>query len=163
MGVLSAHIPAAHLPKRAEVFGMVGSRLIALEAVGEDGFLRAATKPLSEYSARISIFVIAVGWPLTSKDVGNVKVRGREDGRWQRRACSNKVRKETSMDCCVSEVSLHCKELGLGAIFSIGKLHSTPLHVFQLNLVCPIPVYVSDYPRVFEVNQGIVDKETTSG
>jgi len=70
---------------------------------------------------------------------------------------------KTSADCCVSEVPLHCKELGLGAVFSIGELHSTSLHVFQLILVCPIPVYVSDYPRVFEVNQGVVDKETTSG
>jgi len=77
--------------------------------------------------------------------------------------CSNEVRKEASTDCCVSEVLLHREELGLGAIFSIGKLHFASLHVFQLNLVCPIPVYVSDYPRVFEVNQGVVDKETTSG
>jgi len=77
--------------------------------------------------------------------------------------CSNEVRKETSADRCVSEVSLHHKELGLGAIFSVGELHSMPLHIFQLNLVCPISVYVSDYPRVFEVNQGIVNKEATSG
>ena len=70
---------------------------------------------------------------------------------------------ETSMDRCVSEVSLHCKELVLSTIFSVGELHSTPLHVFQLNVICPVPVYISDYPRVFEVNQGVVDKEATSG
>ena len=63
----------------------------------------------------------------------------------------------------MSEVSLHHKELGLGAVFGIGKLHSMLLHVFQLDLVCPIPVYIGDYPRVFEVNQGVVNKEATSG
>jgi len=73
------------------------------------------------------------------------------------------VRKEASTNRCVSEVPLHCKELGLGVIFSVGKLHSTSLHVLQLNLVCPIPMYISDYPRVFEVDQGIVDKKATSG
>jgi len=63
----------------------------------------------------------------------------------------------------MGEISLHCKEHTLGAVFGVGELHSTPLHVLQLDLVCPIPMYVSDYPRVFEVNQGIVDKEVTSG
>jgi len=77
--------------------------------------------------------------------------------------CSNNVREKTSTDCCMSKVLLHCKKLGLSAIFSVGELHSTLLHIFQLNLVCPVPVYVSDYPRVFEVNQGVVDKEATSG
>jgi len=82
VGVLSAHTPATRLSKRAEVFGVVRPRLIALETVGEDGVLRAATKPFSEYSARISIFVTAIGWPLTSEDAGNVEARGREDSRW---------------------------------------------------------------------------------
>ena len=77
--------------------------------------------------------------------------------------CSNKVGKEMSTNRCVGEILLHYKELGLGMVFSVGKLYSTPLHVFQLDLVCPIPVYISDYPRVFEVDQGVVDKETTSG
>ena len=66
--------------------------------------------------------------------------------------CPNEVRKEASTDRCVSEVSLHCDELGLGAILSVGKLHFASLHIFQLDLVCPIPVYVSNYPRVFEVD-----------
>jgi len=152
VGMLSTHTPVARLPKRAEVFGVVRSQFIALETIGENGFLRVAMKPLPEYSACISIFVIVVRWPLTSEDAGDVEARGREDGRWRRRTCLNKARKETSMNCCVSEVPLHCKELGLGAVFGVGKLHSTLLHVFQLNLVCPIPVYISDYPRVFEVD-----------
>jgi len=63
----------------------------------------------------------------------------------------------------MSKVSLHCEELGLGAVFSIGKLHSASLHIFQLDLVCPIPVHISNYPRVFEVNQGVVNKDATSG
>ena len=109
---------------------MVRSQLIALETIGEDGFLRAMTKPLPEYCVCIGIFVIAVGWPLTSKDTGNMEVRGREDGRWRQGTCSNNVGEKTSADCCVSEVLLHCKELGLGAVFSIGELHSMPLHIF---------------------------------
>jgi len=83
VGVLSAHTPATYLPKRAEVFGMIRPRLIALETVGEDRFLRAMTKPLPEYSACISTFITTVRWPLTSENVGNVEARGREDGRWQ--------------------------------------------------------------------------------
>jgi len=163
VGVLSTHAPAARLPKRAKVFGVIGSQLIALETVGEDGFLRVVTKSLPKYSMHVGIFAITVGWSLASKDTGNVETRGREDGRWRRRVCSNKVRKEASTDRCMSKVSLHCKEFVLGAIFGISKLHSTPLHILQLSLVCPIPVYVSNYPRVFEVNQGVVDKEMTSG
>ena len=82
MGVLSAHAPVARLPQGAEFFGMVGSRLIALETIGKDRFLRAATKPLSKYSACVSIFIIAIGWPLASKDMGDMEARGRENSRW---------------------------------------------------------------------------------
>ena len=82
MGMLSAHAPATHLPKGAKIFGMVRSRLIALETIGEDGFLRAVTKPLPKYSTRVSAFAIAVGWSLTSEDMGNMEARGREDSRW---------------------------------------------------------------------------------
>jgi len=82
MGMLGTHAPATRLPKRAEVFGMIGSRLIALEAIREDGFLGAATKPLPEYSAHVGIFITVVGWSLTSKDMGDVEARRRENGRW---------------------------------------------------------------------------------
>ena len=82
MGMLSTHAPAARLPKGTEVFGVVRSRFIAFETIGENRFLRAATKPLSEYSACIGIFVIVVGRPLTSKDAGDVEARGREDSGW---------------------------------------------------------------------------------
>ena len=82
MGMLSTHAPAARLPKGAEFFGMVGSRLIALETIGEDGFLRAVTKPLPEYSMCVGIFITAVGWPLASEDAGDVEAREREDSRW---------------------------------------------------------------------------------
>jgi len=80
--MLSTHAPVARLPKRAEVFGVVRSRFVALETIRKNGFLRAATKPLPEYSVCIGIFIIAIGWPLTSEDVGDVEARGREDGRW---------------------------------------------------------------------------------
>jgi len=73
------------------------------------------------------------------------------------------MREKTGTNCSMSKVSLHCEELGLGTILGIGKFHFSSLHVFQLNLICPIPVYVSDYPRVFEVNQGVVNKKATSG
>ena len=109
---------------------MVRPQLIALETVGEDGFLRATTKSLSKYSMHIGVFVIAVRWSLTSEDAGDVKARGREDSRWRHRTCPNNMRKKASTDCYMSEVLLHCKELGLGAVFSIGKLHSMPLHIF---------------------------------
>jgi len=82
MGVLSTYAPVACLPKRTEVFGMIRSRLIALETVGEDRFLRAAMEPLSKYGACVSIFVIAIGWSLTSKDAGDVDTRGGEYGGW---------------------------------------------------------------------------------
>ena len=81
MRMLSAHTPATHLPQRAEVFGMIRPRLIALETVGENGFLRATTKPLPEYSICIGVFITTVGWSLTSEDAGDVEARGRENGR----------------------------------------------------------------------------------
>jgi len=82
VGVLGTHAPSARLPKRAEFLKMVGSQFVAFEAVGEDGFLGVATKPLPKYSMRVGIFVVTVGWPLTSKDAGNMEARGRKDGRW---------------------------------------------------------------------------------
>jgi len=112
---------------------------------------------------RVSVLCIAVRWALTSEDTGNMKTGRREDSRWRRGTCPNKVRKKAGTDCSMSEVSFHCEELSLGVVFSIGKFHSSSLHILQLNLICPIPVYISDYPRVFEVNQGVVNKEATSG
>jgi len=40
------------------------------------------------------------------------------------------MREKASMDCGMSEISLHCEELGLSAVFGIGKLHFASLHVF---------------------------------
>ena len=130
VGVLSAHTPATRLPQRTEVFRVVRSRLVALETIREDGFLRATTKPLPKYGARIGIFVIAIGWSLTSKDAGNVEARRRKDGGWRWGTCPNNMSEETGTDCCVSKVPLHCNELGLGTVFSVGKLHFMPLHIF---------------------------------
>ena len=98
MGMLGTHTPAACLPKGAEIFGMVGSRLVALETIGEDGFLRAATKPLPKHSTRVGVFIAAIGWPLTSKDTGDMKARGREDSGRQRGTCPNEVREEMCYD-----------------------------------------------------------------
>ena len=87
----------------------------------------------------------------------------RKDSRWRRGTCLNKVREKVGTDCSVSKVPFHCEEPSSSAVLSVGEFYSSSLHVLQLNLICPIPVYISDYPRVFEVNQGVVDKETTSG
>jgi len=108
---------------------MVRVRLVTPKAVGEDGLLRATTKSLPKHCACVCIFIIAVRWPLTSKNAGNVGARRRENGRWRRRACSKEVGKEASTDRCMGEVSLHCEKLGLGAIFSIGEFHSASLHI----------------------------------
>jgi len=67
------------------------------------------------------------------------------------------------MDCGMGEVPLHCQKLGLSVIFGIVQLHSSPLHVSQLVLVCSVPVYVRNDPWVFKVDEGIVDKEAASG
>jgi len=43
---------------------------------------------------------------------------------------SKKMGKKAGMDCSMSEVLLHCEELVLGVVFSVGKLHLMSLHVF---------------------------------
>ena len=46
VGVLGAHAPATRLPEGTKVFGMIRSRLIALEAIQEDRLFGAVTEPL---------------------------------------------------------------------------------------------------------------------
>ena len=75
---------------------------------------------------------------------------------------SKKMGKEAGTNHSMGKVTLHGEELVLSVVFSIGEFYFSPLHVFQLDLICPVPVYISDDPRVFEVNQGVVDKESTS-
>ena len=82
MGVLGTHAPAASLPQRTQVLRVVGSRLVALEAVWEDWLLWAATKSLPQHCACVSIFALTVWWPLTSEDTGDVDAGGREYSRW---------------------------------------------------------------------------------
>ena len=77
---------------------------------------------------------------------------GGEDGWWRWGTCPDKVREKAGMDRSISEVSPHCEELGLSMIFSIHKFYSSPLHVLQLDLICPVSVHVSDYPRVLEID-----------
>ena len=161
--VLGAHAPTAHLPKRAELFRVVGSRFIALETIREDRFLRAVTKPLPKYSVRVSAFVVTVRWSLTGEDVGNIEAgRGEDSGR-RRGTRSEEMGKKAGMNHSVSKITLHSEKFALGAIFGIGELHFSPLHILQLNLISLIPMYISDDPWVFKVDQGIVDKESTSG
>jgi len=141
---------------------VIGTRLVAFETVWEDWFLRAVVESLPKDGMRVGVFSVAIGWTLTSEDAGNVKTGRRENGRWQWRTCPDEMREKTGTDCSISEVSLHCKKLSFSAIFGVGEFHSSSLHILQLDLVCPIPMHVSDYPRIFEVNQGIVNKEMTS-
>ena len=108
---------------------MIRSRLVALETVGEDGFLRAVTKPLPEYSMHVGVFIIAVGWPLTSEDAGNMDARRGEYGGRRRGTHSKEMGKKTGMDHSMSEVALHGEKFVLGAIFGISKLHLLPLHI----------------------------------
>ena len=71
------------------------------------------------------------------------------------------MRLETSAYSCMGEIALHSEEFSLGAIFGIVQLDPSSLHVGQLVLVCSVPVYVSDDPWVFEVNEGVVNEELT--
>jgi len=72
------------------------------------------------------------------------------------------VRLKTSTHCCMSEIALHSEKLGLSMILSIVQLDSLSLHVGQLVLVRLVPMDISDHPRVFKVNESVVDKEATS-
>jgi len=46
VGMLGAHAPTTRLPEGTKIFGMIGSQLIALEAIWENGLRRAAMEPL---------------------------------------------------------------------------------------------------------------------
>ena len=62
----------------------------------------------------------------------------------------------------MSKVAFDRQELALDAVLGVVQLYLSSLHVVQLSLVCPIPMYVSNDPRIFEVNQSVVNKEATS-
>jgi len=121
------------------------------------------TKPFPKYSVSVGIIVLVVGWPLTGENVGNVDTGRGEYGGQRRRTCSEEMGKKMGANRSMSEVALHSEKFVLGTIFSIGELHPSPLHILQLDLISPIPMHISDDPWVFEVDQGIVDKELTSG
>jgi len=76
--------------------------------------------------------------------------------------CFDQMREKLGAGGSVSKVALHSKELGLSSIFSVSQFYLSPFHVLQLNLVCLISMHVSNNPRIFEVNEGIVDKDSAS-
>jgi len=82
MRVLSAHAPPTSLPQRTQVLGVIGTRLVALEAIRKDRFLRMTVESLPKYGASVSIIVLVVSWPLTGENVGNVDTGGGEYGGW---------------------------------------------------------------------------------
>ena len=141
---------------------MVGPRLVALETIREDRLLWAATEPLPQYCAGVGVFVFAVRWPLTGKDAGNMEARGREYRGWRWGACFDKVGGQTSANGGVSKVPLYCQKFTFDTVLGVVQLYPSPLHVVQLDLVRPVAVYVSDNPRVFEVDQSIIDEKAAS-
>ena len=92
--------------------------------------MRAVAEPLSKYGASVSIIVLVVGWPLTGEDTGNVDAGRREYSGQRRGTCSEEMGKKASTNCSMSEIALYSKKFVMGTIFSIGKLHLSPLHIF---------------------------------
>ena len=108
---------------------MVGTGLIAPKAIRKDRFLRAMAEPLPEYSMSVGIIILIVSRPLTSENAGNVNAgRGEYSGR-RRGTCPEEMGKKVSTNCSVSKIALHGKKFVLGAIFGIGELHLSPLHI----------------------------------
>ena len=69
---------------------------------------------------------------------------------------------EAGTNGSVSKISFYREELAFEVVSGIVQFHPSSLHVVQLGLVCPIPVYVSNDPGVLEVDQGVVNKKAAS-
>jgi len=70
------------------------------------------------------------------------------------------VRNESGVDSSVSEMALHHTQLALSATFPSVKFNLLALYCLEFTLVRPIPVDISDDAGVFEVYNGVVDKES---
>ena len=119
MSVLSAHTPATRLPQRAQVLGMVRSRLVAFEAIGEDRLLWAMTKSLPQHFASVSVFALIIWWSLAREDTGNMNGMGREYRRWRWGACFDEVGNKAGTNGSVSEITLYREELAFEAISGV--------------------------------------------
>ena len=109
---------------------MIGTRLVALEAIGEDRFLRAMAESLSKYGAGVGIIIFVIGWPLTSENAGNMDAGRGEYSGWRQRTCSEEMGEKAGTNRSMSKIVLHGKKFVLSAIFGIGKFHLSPLHIF---------------------------------
>jgi len=73
------------------------------------------------------------------------------------------VGNKPSVDGSVSEMVLYHTKLALSIVLPSIKLDSLALYHLELALMRPISINISDYARVFEVYNGIVDEESRSG
>jgi len=73
------------------------------------------------------------------------------------------VGNEPSTNGSIGEVSLHHAKFALGIAFSPVKLNSLVLYHLEFTLMRSIPIDVSDNTRVFEIYDGVVDKESRGG
>ena len=131
---------------------MVRPRLVAFEAIGEDRLLWATTKSLPQDLASVGVFVLTIWWSLACEDTRNMDRAGREYRRWRWGACFDEVRSEAGTNGSVGKITLYREEFTFEVISGIVQFYPSPFHVVQLSLVCPIPMYVSNDPRVFEVD-----------
>ena len=101
--------------------------------------------------------LLNIGWPLSSEDMGNMN--GVSGGR----ANAVKMRDKPSADGGIGEVVLHHVKLALSAFFPSIKFDLLALYHLEFDLVCSIPINVSDNTRVFEVYDGVVNEESGGG
>ena len=101
--------------------------------------------------------LLDIGWPLSGEDVGNM------NGVSRGRTNAVKVRSESGANGGIGEVAFYHAKRTLSAFFPSVELDSLALYCLEFALVCPIPINISDNTRVFEVYDGIVDKELGGG
>ena len=82
------------------------------------------------------------------------------DGVSRRGVYTIEVGNELGADGSISEMTLHHTQFALSAIFPFVKFDSLAFHHLEFTLMCPVPVDISDNTGVFEVYDGVVDKES---
>jgi len=157
MCMLGAKAPTACLPEGALLLNVVGTRLVAFEAIRKFGF--ASLTPLAQDGMALeTIFALLnVRWSLSSEDAGDMNSIG------GRRSNAVEVRDKSGANSCVSEVAFNHVEFVLSITFSFVKLDSLALYRLELILTCSIPINVSNNPRILEIYDGIVDEKAGGG
>jgi len=82
------------------------------------------------------------------------------DGVSGRGANAIEVGSESDANGSISEMALYHTQLALSVIFSFVKFNLLALYRLKFTLMCLIPVDISDNTGVFEVYDGIVNKES---